>query len=87
MSYLQKQMNYLKFDKRLLEMNLKSGTITQAEYEQHMASLVDSEANAAQLDLSADSDHDSMNGSHHPADNRPSTPTMPTNNDPFGSGF
>lgn len=89
MSYLQQQMNFLKFDKRLLEINLKNGTITQAEYDQHIQSLADDEANSMKVDLGGDSNDaaDSMNGGSHPADTATEAPTMPTNNDPFGSGF
>ena len=89
MSYLQQQMNLLKFDKRLLEINLKNGTITQAEYDQHIQALNDDEANATKVDLGGDSSDaaDSMNGGSHPADSSSETPVMPTNNDPFGSGF
>ena len=89
MSYLQQQMGFLKFDKRLLEINLKNGTITEAEYQQHIQALTDDEANATKVDLGGDSNDaaDSMNGGSHPADQATETQSMPTNNDPFGSGF
>ena len=86
MSYLQKQMNFLRFDKRLLEINLKSGNITQSEYDQHIQALPDDEANAEKLELGkeeAESTMETMNGDSHPA----GEPAMPTNTDPFGSGF
>ena len=90
MSYLQNQMNELKFDKRLLEINLKSGTVTQEEYQRHISALADDEANATQLDLASEAEESkqAMNGDSHPADaTGESTPAMPTNTDPFGSGF
>lgn len=93
MSYLQNQMNVLKFDKRLLEINLKSGTITQAEYDQHLAALADQEANSQKIDLGADSSTDSATNVAEEAPTQPQVdavqqqPTMPTNTDPFGAGF
>lgn len=89
MSYLQQQMNFLKYDKRLLEINLKNGNITKEEYDQYLADLVDDETNATTVNLVSDSDNqvDSMNGGSHPADPAADSQPMPTNNDPFGSGF
>ena len=90
MSYLQNQMNVLKFDKRLLEINLKNGTITGDEYQQHLSGLKDNEANATQLDLAAEADEakkESMNGSQSAVETQSEPQSMPTNNDPFGSGF
>ena len=88
MSYLQKQMNFLRFDKRLLEINLKRGNITREEYDQHIQNLPDDEANSEKLELGkdeAESSLDTMNGGSHPADNEATQ--IPTNTDPFGSGF
>lgn len=83
MSYLRNQMGLLKFDKRLLEINLKSGTITEEEYKQHLTALADDEANSETLKLDADKvqevKEETMNGDHHPA--------QPANNDPFGGGI
>ncbi len=91
MSYLQQQMNFLKFDKRLLEINLKSGAITQQEYDQHIQNLSDVENNSMKLDLATEAEEasQSMNGDSHPASTEAEAApaTMPTNTDPFGSGF
>lgn len=88
MSYLQRQMNALKFDKRLLELNIKSGTITMDEFNTHLTQLPDAQANAEQLDLASDNDSFSndMNGGSHPAES-PATTQPPRSTDPFGSGF
>ena len=53
MSYLQKQMDALKFDKRLLEMNRKKGVITEDEYQKHLKSLEDSTANSTHFEMEA----------------------------------
>ncbi len=88
MSYLQKQMNVLKFDKRLLEMNYKNGNLTEEEYKQHLSTLKDDVANSESIEISNDNDSpDSLNGGHHPVEAPKESPAMPTNNDPFGSGF
>ena len=49
MAYLQEQMKILKFDKRLLEINLKNGSLSEADYKQHLEQLANSEDNAEQL--------------------------------------
>jgi hypothetical protein len=87
MSYLQKQMNQMKYDKRLLEINLKQGNITREEYDQYVENLADSAGNSMKLELSPETEDSRsyMNGDSHPASPKP--PTMPTNSDPFGSGF
>ncbi len=89
MSYLQNQMNALRYDKRLLEINLKNGTITQQQYDQFIIDLKDDTANATQLDLAAEAEEsrEAMNGRNHPAEPVVEQPVAPTNNDPFGSGF
>ena len=90
MSYLQNQMNVLKFDKRLLEMNLKNGTISESEYNQHLSALADVEKNATKLDLAAEADdamREKLNGSHGSGGSQKISSSMPANNDPFGSGF
>lgn len=90
MSYLQNQMNLLRFDKRLLEINLKNGNITQGEYDQHLIDLRDDTANSETLDLTPEDSsgsRDSMNGNSHPASGASMEPTPPKNTDPFGSGF
>ncbi len=89
MSYLQNQMNALRFDKRLLEMNLKSGIITREEYDQFVTDLKDDTGNATQLDLATEAE-ESQNASQNEtrteeASSEPSQ--VPTNTDPFGSGF
>lgn len=89
MSYLQNQMNILKFDKRLLEINLKNGTITEDDYKQFLANLKDDNDNAIKLDLATEADNqkEAMNGDSHPAETIQEPTSMPTNTDPFGSGF
>ncbi len=89
MSYLQKQMNFLRFDKRLLEINLKNGTLTQEEYNQYLNQLNDSAANAEKLEFTEESDMaDSLNGGSHPAEPQSTQPvSTPPSSDPFGSGF
>lgn len=93
MSYLQQQMQYLKFDKRLLEINLKNGSITEEEYKQHLSTLNDDVENSEKLNLDGDSTDaglDTMNGESHPVEAPVETaeqPVMPTNTDPFGSGY
>lgn len=89
MSYLQQQMNLLRFDKRLLEINLKSGNITKEEYDQHLANLADDVNNSEAIKLVSEETEEarnSMNGDHHPAETQP-VAAPPTNTDPFGSGF
>ena len=93
MSYLQKQMDLLRFDKRLLEINLKNGSLTQDEYNQYLTQLSDLENNAEKIELSEDNDqsNETMNGESHPASgdsiNEGQQQATPTNTDPFGSGF
>jgi TFIIF-interacting CTD phosphatase-like protein len=89
MSYLQNQMNALRYDKRLLEMNLKNGTITHEEYDQFIKELRDDDGNATQLDLATEAEDNisKMNGQSHPTGVNQEPPAAPTNNDPFGSGF
>lgn len=89
MSYLREQMQYLKFDKRLLEINLKNGSITEEEYKQHLAGLNDDVANSEKVNLDSgntEAVNESMNGDSHPADTT-TQPTTPANSDPFGSGY
>ncbi len=89
MSYLQNQMNALRFDKRLLEMNLKSGIITREEYDQFVTDLKDDKANATQLDLATEAEESQNAGQNETRSEEltnQSSP-MPTNTDPFGSGF
>lgn len=85
MSYLQQQMNVLKFDKRLLEINLKSGTITEADYTNHLAKLTDVQNNSEQINLESDKSvqdpEKTMNG------NTPGESQPIANIDPFGSGY
>lgn len=58
MSYLQKQMELLKFDQRLVNINLKRGILKKEEWEAHKQSIPDSEKNAANMDLEAETDED-----------------------------
>ena len=87
MSYLQKQMSFLRFDKRLLELNLKTGTITQEEYNQHIQSLQDMEGRSEKLRLSSDSKKEDLNGSAHKTSETVSQPQSTPATDPFGSGY
>lgn len=87
MSYLQNQMNVLKFDKRLLEINLKSGAITQDEYKQHLNTLSDSSANAVKLDLATEPEDSFSQVGNSSQNSEAPANDIPTNTDPFGSGF
>ncbi|NQZ19670.1 MAG: hypothetical protein HRT44_10500 [Bdellovibrionales bacterium] len=51
MAYLQEQMEILKLDKRLLEINLKNGSLTEEAYKAHLAQLADLEAQSEKLVL------------------------------------
>ena len=82
MSYLQRQMETLKYDKRLLEINLKNGSITREEYDNFITQLADSSANAEKLQLEKEVETPEANSAMQaPANN------FPTNTDPFGSGY
>lgn len=48
---LNKALENLKFDKRLVELNIKMGRVTQAEVDQNNKSLEDLEAQSEKLDL------------------------------------
>lgn len=48
---LNKAVENLKFDMRLLDLNLRLGRLTQAEYDQHIRSLVDLESDSQKIDL------------------------------------
>jgi hypothetical protein len=48
---LNKAVENLKYDSRLLEMNLQLGRVTQAEYDQHIKSLADLESESLKVDL------------------------------------
>ncbi len=88
MSNQDKQTYFSKFDKRLLEINLKSGLLTETEYQKHLSELRDDTDRAEKLDLNAASDNDfpvksPVNGQAGTAEPTPAR----TNNDPFGSGY
>ena len=51
MAYLQEQMEILKFDKRLLEINLKNGSITNEQYKQFLSQLEDVESRSEKINL------------------------------------
>ena len=88
MSYLQQQMQYLKFDKRLLEINFKKGVITQEDYKKHLEALNNDEDNAMAIDLGGDAvDKADSLGAGAASETTQEAPVMPANNDPFGSGF
>lgn len=48
---LNKAVENLKFDSRLLDINLRLGRLTQAEYDQHIKALADLESDALKIDL------------------------------------
>lgn len=86
MSYLQKQMNILKYDRRLLEHNLKTGAISEADYQKHLQDLRDQSDNLAVVELVDDKDKEKLNGSGEaPAPAEAETPSAPS--DPLGSGY
>lgn len=58
--YLQKQMELLKFDQRLVNINLKRGNLSRDELQRHLDSISDSEKNATTMSLeSVDDQYDS----------------------------
>lgn len=57
---LNKAVENLKFDKRLLDLNLRLGRLTEAEYNEHIKQLADLEADSLKLDIENKSD-DEMN--------------------------
>ncbi len=48
---LNKAYEKLKFDKRLLDLNLRLGNLTQEEYDKHMKSLEDLESNSEKIEF------------------------------------
>ena len=98
-AYLQEQMEILRFDKRMLEINLKNGSLTETDYNTHLAKLNDMEAMSEKLVLddssSAATASEPMPEPAPVVNNNPfeattaeaSVSNTPTNNDPFGSGF
>lgn len=48
---LNKALENLKFDKRLIELNLKLGRINKSDLDQHKTSLKDVEVNCEKIDL------------------------------------
>lgn len=48
---LNKALENLKFDKRLVDINVRQGRLTQEEYEQHLKTLKDLEADVEKLTL------------------------------------
>ncbi len=61
MSSLDKAMQNLKYDTRMLEINLRAGTLTQEEAKKHLEQLPDSGNNCEKLDL--EDDQQSQNSS------------------------
>lgn len=55
---LNKALENLKFDKRLVDINVRQGRLTQEEYDQHLKTLKDLEADVEKLNLE-DSDTES----------------------------
>ena len=53
---LNKAVENLKFDKRLLDLNLRLGRVTQEEYDQHLNQLTDLESDSSRLDLEESSE-------------------------------
>jgi hypothetical protein len=63
---LDKAMKNLKFDSRLVEHNLRSGTITKEDLQKHLAQRPDSGANAIKIELEEESNgHDASSSDHH----------------------
>jgi len=48
---LNKAYEKFKFDKRLLDLNLRLGNLTQEEYDKHMKSLEDLESNSEKIEF------------------------------------
>jgi hypothetical protein len=48
---LNKAVENLKFDSRLLDLNLRLGRLTQAEYDQYIKTLADLESDSLKIDL------------------------------------
>lgn len=48
---LNKNAENMKYDKRLLDINLKLGLLTKDEYEQHLKSLKDVEADSEKIEI------------------------------------
>ena len=61
MSQLFDQLKKLKYDKRLLQTNLKKGEITQAEYDKYMQTLEDCTDRAKTVKVTASSGSDTIN--------------------------
>jgi hypothetical protein len=63
---LDKAMKNLKFDSRLVEHNLRSGTITKEDLQKHLAQLPDSGANAIKIELEEEANgYDPSSSDHH----------------------
>lgn len=58
-------MKNLKFDKRLIEWNLRNGIITQEEYKKYLEQLPDSGGNVDLLNLNRESSSNSEEPQHH----------------------
>ena len=61
---LDKAMKSLKYDTRMLEFNLRAGTLTKEEVKKHLEQLPDSGNNCEKLDLEEDSQGKSSSESH-----------------------
>ena len=86
MAYLQEQMKLLKFDKRLLEINLKSGALSEADYNSYLNQLKDLTNQSEKLVLDDSNSDDRDNLDSYGAKESPA-PSTPPSSDPFGSGF
>ena len=51
MSSFQKAINIIKFDKRLIEWNLRNGYLNEAEYEEYLKKLPDLSASTQKVDF------------------------------------
>lgn len=58
MSSLNKAMQTMKYDKRLLDLNLRAGLISQDDYNQHLKQLEDLEANSEIINLEDNSSNE-----------------------------
>ena len=54
MSYLEQQMKFLKFDKRLMDIYLKDGSLTEQEYKEYLTTLDDCSHKSESWSLGSD---------------------------------
>ena len=96
-SYLEEQMGLLKFDKRLLEINFKNGSLSEEEYKKYLESLEDDVDKAEELGFHSDNKSQGQEGESldQPSDSMDDTnkensepdADISPDNDYFGSGY